>query len=428
MQPMIITSKITMDFQRPGKPPVINAVQNDRYSRNLEITLFDDGVPWQIPEDADVLIRYCKPDATGGEYDLLPDGTGAWAAEGNALTVALAPQVLTVAGSVMLSVVLLSSERQISTFGIVIQVTAAVETGCAFHMDGFFKAFVVGIGRILGDGQQVGMVIAVDLAMLTHDADGAVHLVGQTAQVESGSDAVPELDDCDLMVAHIVVAMEYAAAVGAGLHGFHQTLFGLILGNHGSGPLTQLAQVSLPDIEAAGICHRAFQTALAAAGRGILFPEEGSAAEGRNGLCLTVCKPDQNIHIVAGLLHNDGAGLRRLPPVAADEGMCHVEVAHIFRVLNGDSLTQSAGVQDLLDGGEEIGVAQNMAHHDLSAVFMCRLLDLQTLHGVRRDGFFQKDVVTHFQRPESLYVMIPVHSRKDHSVRDLTGGKEGFRI
>lgn len=124
---MIITSKITMDFQRPGKPPVISAVQNDRYSRNLEITLFDDGVPWQIPEDADVLIRYCKPDATGGEYDLLPDGTGAWAAEGNALTVALAPQVLTVAGSVMLSVVLLSSERQISTFGIVIQVTAAVE-------------------------------------------------------------------------------------------------------------------------------------------------------------------------------------------------------------------------------------------------------------------------------------------------------------
>lgn len=127
---MIITSKITMDFQRPGKPPVINAVQNDRYSRNLEIALFDNGGPWQVPEDADVLIRYCKPDATGGEYDLLPDGSSAWAAEENNLTVALAPQVLTVPGSVMLSVVLLSSERQISTFGIVIQVTGSVEAVC----------------------------------------------------------------------------------------------------------------------------------------------------------------------------------------------------------------------------------------------------------------------------------------------------------
>ena len=129
---MIITSKVTMDFQRPGKPPVINAVQNDQYSRNLEIALYDNGNPWQVPEDADVMIRYCKPDATGGEYNLLPDGTIAWALEGNTLTVALAPQVLSVPGSVMLAVLLLTKERQISTFGIVIQVTAAVE---AVHGD-----------------------------------------------------------------------------------------------------------------------------------------------------------------------------------------------------------------------------------------------------------------------------------------------------
>lgn len=124
---MIITSKVSMDFQKPGRPPVVHAVQNDRYSRNLEIALFDSGALWQVPEDADVMIRYCKPDGTGGEYNLLPDGSDAWAAEGNTLTVALAPQVLTAPGAVMLSVVLRSLERYITTFGILIQVSKAVE-------------------------------------------------------------------------------------------------------------------------------------------------------------------------------------------------------------------------------------------------------------------------------------------------------------
>lgn len=123
---MITTHKITMDLTNPGKMPRIHAVQDDRYCRNLELTLLANGEAWSVPESAVVQIRYCKPDGTGGEYDTLPDGTGAWSREGNVLTIALAPQVLTVAGAVSLSVTLVSGEARITTFGIGINVKPRV--------------------------------------------------------------------------------------------------------------------------------------------------------------------------------------------------------------------------------------------------------------------------------------------------------------
>lgn len=123
---MIITNKFTMDLTRPGKAEAISAVQDDRYSRNLEISLYSGSEPWPIPADACALIRYCKSDGTGGLYDTLPDGSTAWSVSGNDLTVALAPQVLTVPGSVFLTVTLNRGVQQLSTFVLLIHVHPAV--------------------------------------------------------------------------------------------------------------------------------------------------------------------------------------------------------------------------------------------------------------------------------------------------------------
>lgn len=123
---MIVTNKVTMDLTKPAYVPVISAVQNDRYSRNLELTLCSGGEAWTVPEEAAVVIRYSKSDGKGGEYDTLPDGTQAWSAAENVLTVALAPQVLTAAGPVHLMVALIQEEQQISTFAVLLNVQAAV--------------------------------------------------------------------------------------------------------------------------------------------------------------------------------------------------------------------------------------------------------------------------------------------------------------
>lgn len=119
---MIITSKINMDLSVRGVMPRVDAVQDDKYSRNLEITLYENGVAWTPPSGTAAIVRYKKSDGTGGNYDVLPDGTSAYTISGNVLTVALAPQVCTAPGMVRLAVGLLHGDAEINTFSVKIDV------------------------------------------------------------------------------------------------------------------------------------------------------------------------------------------------------------------------------------------------------------------------------------------------------------------
>ncbi len=119
---MIITHKLNMDLTHSALLSPIDMVQDDKYSRNLELKLFAGSKAVSLPQNCAVLIRYQKSDKNGGCYDTLPDGTAAWHAIGNTLTVALAPQVLTVAGRTELIVTVLDGLSEISTFRIPLQV------------------------------------------------------------------------------------------------------------------------------------------------------------------------------------------------------------------------------------------------------------------------------------------------------------------
>ena len=114
---MIITHKLQpMDLTHKQNTIRVDVVQDDKYSRDVEFTLTENGVAWQIPDGTTAVVRYKKPDGTGGNYDTLPDGSTAYQINGNVLTVALAPQVCTVSGSVQLSVGLIHGNAEINTF------------------------------------------------------------------------------------------------------------------------------------------------------------------------------------------------------------------------------------------------------------------------------------------------------------------------
>lgn len=123
---MMITKKINVDLLENDVQGAVWAVQNDRYCRCLELALFAGGESWTVPEAVEALIRYSKSDGTGGEYDTLPDGNAAWSAEGNVLTVLLAPQMLTAPGPVRVSVSLCQEDAQITTFALMLNVQAQV--------------------------------------------------------------------------------------------------------------------------------------------------------------------------------------------------------------------------------------------------------------------------------------------------------------
>lgn len=132
---MNVTTKIKMDLRKPDITLGIDAVQGDSYSRSLEIALYTGITPWKIPEGTTVSVRYCKPDGTKGFYDTLPDGTPAWHAQENLLTITLAPQMLTVAGTVMAQLEMVQEERTLSTFGLKVYVEENLAAGLLSSQD-----------------------------------------------------------------------------------------------------------------------------------------------------------------------------------------------------------------------------------------------------------------------------------------------------
>lgn len=95
-----IISKFSVDFSKPSQAPVVYAVQGECNARSVEMELFSDGTPWQIPTGASLAVRYGRVNLTGGYYDTLPDGIRAWDYTGNIISLVLASQMMAMAGIV----------------------------------------------------------------------------------------------------------------------------------------------------------------------------------------------------------------------------------------------------------------------------------------------------------------------------------------
>lgn len=121
---MIISSHISADLQTPGYPPLVHAVQGEQYSRQIKMTLYSGGVAWTVPGGVFIAMRYEKPDGTHGYYDTLPDGTKAWSAEGNMVSIYVAPQMLTAPGVVQGQLEIIQNTSILASFPLRLKVAA----------------------------------------------------------------------------------------------------------------------------------------------------------------------------------------------------------------------------------------------------------------------------------------------------------------
>lgn len=118
---MIVTSNIALDLRRPDSTrSCVYAKTGD--SRAVKAALYDGGEPWAAPSGATVVIRFRKPDKTGGIYDTLPSGATAYTIAtdqdtgGTVVTATLAPQMLTCPGLVVADMVIISGSDTVATF------------------------------------------------------------------------------------------------------------------------------------------------------------------------------------------------------------------------------------------------------------------------------------------------------------------------
>lgn len=96
--------KIKIDFNNPGLPQHISAVENDSQSRFFQATLYENGKAYTAPEGATYSIMYHGfGPQNQGWYDTINDGAGKRAAcnvSGNVVTCEIARQALQVPGHV----------------------------------------------------------------------------------------------------------------------------------------------------------------------------------------------------------------------------------------------------------------------------------------------------------------------------------------
>ena len=70
-----------------------------------------------------------------------------------------------------------------------------------------------------------------------------------------------------------------------------------------------------------------------------------------------------------------------------------MKIADIFGMLDSDDLAQFAGIDDVLQRAEEIGVAQHVADGDLPPQRVGLFLDFNAFFGAGGDGLFQQDII-----------------------------------
>lgn len=129
---MQITQSIDLNLSIDGIPPSLHMPQGDG-GRIVSAALWDGAAPYSPPEGTLCMLRFRKPDGTGGLYDTAEDGTKISLANSVA-TIPVALQVLAVGGPVRCQVELyapaaegeLLSANRLATFAFVVAVAPAV--------------------------------------------------------------------------------------------------------------------------------------------------------------------------------------------------------------------------------------------------------------------------------------------------------------
>lgn len=96
---MSINHYVDLNLSASVMPPVLNMAQYDANSRTIVATLWDGTSGFNVPSGAVVMVRFGKPDGTGGLYDKTESGE-AITYSGNVVTAPVATQMLSVAGKV----------------------------------------------------------------------------------------------------------------------------------------------------------------------------------------------------------------------------------------------------------------------------------------------------------------------------------------
>lgn len=127
---LTVKQAVQLSMTLNGVPPTLHMVQGDTNSRTIVATLWDGAQLYSIPAGAAIMVRFRKPDGTGGLYDATEGGNKVSYA-GSIVTAPVATQMLAVAGDVFAEIDIFGSSsgaaaERLATFRFIVEVAPCV--------------------------------------------------------------------------------------------------------------------------------------------------------------------------------------------------------------------------------------------------------------------------------------------------------------
>ena len=151
---MEIIQKVDLNLSFRGIPPKLSMVQGDNNTRIIQAQLWDGANPYTIPTGAAVMMRFCKPDGTGGLYDKTESGQSI-TVSGSTVTAPVATQMLTVAGGVMAEVDIYAageddaSAQNLASFAFLVEVAPSVYPDAEIISSDYYSVLTAEIASVL---------------------------------------------------------------------------------------------------------------------------------------------------------------------------------------------------------------------------------------------------------------------------------------
>lgn len=181
---------INLDMSLRDPAPRVVAKQGDAGSRKITIKLYDNGIPANInnqiaPSGAEQkgVVRFRKPDGTGGIYDKTEDNSPACILGGDNITVRLAEQVLTCPGDVVADVAIICGNTVISTFNFVVHVQATPAAGVTASNNYYNYQSLADINQAIDEAKAAAAGAVKSINGSKPDSNGNVNVVAGVAKV-----------------------------------------------------------------------------------------------------------------------------------------------------------------------------------------------------------------------------------------------------
>lgn len=197
---MYNTQTINLDMSSRDPCPRVVAKQGDAGSREVVIKLYDNGAPANINNQISQsgtekkgVIRFCKPDGTGGIYDKTEDNLSACTLGGDSITVRLATQMLTCPGDVVADVAIICGATVISTFNFVVAVEPSPVSGITPSNNYYNYQSLAEINQAIDDAKAAAAEAVKSVNGKKPDTNGNVAISTGVAQIngETGTVSLP---------------------------------------------------------------------------------------------------------------------------------------------------------------------------------------------------------------------------------------------